>query len=92
MTETGTLGVRHQEWKRFILEREVVTIQVPFGDRMFSVRVKIARDKSGELRRLKPEFEDLDSIARTLSLPLREVSARVLQEARKTLHTSVADN
>ncbi|MGP8068543.1 MAG: nickel pincer cofactor biosynthesis protein LarC [Candidatus Bathyarchaeia archaeon] len=92
MTETGTLGVRHQEWKRFILEREVVTIQVPFADRMFSVRVKIARDKSGELRRLKPEFEDLDSIARTLSIPLREVSARVLQEVRKTLHTSVADN
>ena len=90
MKETGTLGVRHQEWNRFILEREVVTIKVPFGDRMFSVRTKIARDKSGELLRIKPEFEDLDSIARTLSLPIREVSARVLQEARKALHTNDA--
>ena len=91
MTETGTLGVRHQEWNRFILEREVVTIKVPFGDRMFSVRIKIARDKTGDLLRMKPEFEDLDSIARTLSLPVREVSARVLQEARKALHTNDAN-
>jgi uncharacterized protein (DUF111 family) len=91
MKETGTLGVRHQEWNRFILEREVVSIKVPFGDRMFSVRIKIARDKSGELLRMKPEFEDLDSIARTLSIPIREVSAQVLQEARKALHTSVAN-
>ena len=91
MTETGTLGVRHQEWNRFILEREVVTIKVAFGDRMFSVRIKIARDKSGEILRMKPEFEDLDSIARTLSLPVREVSAQVLQEARNTLHTNGAD-
>ena len=90
MTETGTLGVRHQEWNRFILEREVVTMKVPFGDRMFSVRIKIARDKSGKLLRMKPEFEDLDSIARTLSLPVREVSAQVLQEARNTLHTNGA--
>jgi hypothetical protein len=92
MKETGTLGVRHQEWNRLILEREVVPIKVPFGDRMFTVRIKIARDKSGELLRMKPEFEDVDSMARTLSLSVREVSARVLQEARKTLHTSVADN
>jgi uncharacterized protein (DUF111 family) len=40
---------------------------------------------------MKPEFEDLDSIARTLSIPIREVSAQVLQEARKALHTSVAN-
>jgi len=90
MTETGTLGVRHQEWNRLILEREVVSVNVPFGDRMFSVRIKVARDESGELLQMKPEFEDLDSIARTLSLPVREVSARVLQEAGKTLHASDA--
>ena len=90
MTETGTLGVRHQEWNRFILQREIVTIKVPFGDRTFSVRIKIARDKSGTFRRTKPEFEDLDSIARTLSLPVREVSTRVLEEARKTLQTGDA--
>jgi len=90
MAETGTLGVRHQKWNRFILEREVITINVPFGDRMFSVRIKVARDESGELLRMKPEFEDLDLIARTLSLPVREVSARVLQEAAKTLHVSDA--
>lgn len=90
MAETGTLGVRHQQWNRLILEREIVTIQVPFADKMFSVRIKIARDKTGELLGVKPEFEDLDSIARTLSLPAREVSARVLQEARRALHMNGA--
>jgi len=87
MKETGTLGVRHQQWNRLILDRRTVTIKVPFGDRMFDVRIKIARDKSGEVLRVKPEFEDLDSIARTLSLPIREVSGQVLHEARRTLHT-----
>jgi hypothetical protein len=87
MKETGTLGVRHQEWNRFILQREIVTIKVPFGDRTFNARIKIAKDKSGEYLRIKPEFEDLDSIARTLSIPVREVSTRVLQEAQKALHT-----
>jgi len=88
MAETGTLGVRHQQWNRLILEREIVTIKVPFADKTFSVRIKIARDKSGELLGMKPEFEDLDSIARSLSLPVREVSVRVLQEARRSLHTN----
>lgn len=85
MTETGTLGVRHQRWNRLVLGREVVTVKVPMADKIFSVRIKIARDKSGKLIGMKPEFDDLDSIARTLSLPVREVSARVLEEARKSL-------
>jgi uncharacterized protein (TIGR00299 family) protein len=91
MAETGSLGVRHQKWNRFVLEREVVTVNVPFGDRMFSVRIKMARDPSGEPLRMKPEFEDLDSIARILSLPVREVSDRVLQEVGKRLHAGDAN-
>ena len=91
MMETGTLGVRHQHWNRLILDREIVTIRVSFEEKAFSVRIKIARDKSGEVLGMKPEFEDLGLIARTLSLPVREVSARVLQEARKSLHGNGAN-
>jgi len=83
--ETGTLGVRYQQWGRYVLQRDIVIIKVAFGERKFDVRVKVARDRSGKLLGIKPEFDDVESIARSLSRPAREVSALVLQEARKIL-------
>jgi hypothetical protein len=82
-SETGTLGVRYQPWGRFILEREIVTVKVEFGERMFDVRVKIARDRAGKLLGMKPEFEDVDSVAAATARSVREVSAVALEQARK---------
>jgi len=82
MMETGTLGVRYQPWSRFILQREVVTIKLGFKDRTFDVRVKVARDRFGEIVRVKPEFEDVDLISRETGLPVREISALALDKAR----------
>lgn len=79
--ETGTLGVRFQNWSRFILQREVKSINVEIAGRKFNVRVKFAKDRSGKKLIAKPEFEDLRSIAETLSMPAREVSAIVMREA-----------
>jgi len=45
------------------------------------VRVKIAKDRSGNIVRVKPEFEDIRSIAETLSIPAREVSDIAMREA-----------
>jgi len=85
MKETGTLGVRYQPWDRFILRREIVAIKLKLKKRTFDVRLKVARDRLGEIIRIKPEFEDIDSISRTTSLPAREISALVLEKARKEL-------
>ena len=85
MRETGTLGVRYQQWNRFVLSREIVLIKFQLESKRFDVRVKIARDRSGKVLRIKPEFEDLDSISRATSRPLHEISALVLEEARKSL-------
>jgi hypothetical protein len=84
-TETGTLGVRYMQWNRFILPRENVVIKVTLDQKTFEVRVKVARDRSGKILRMKPEFDDLDSISRATSRPVSEVSGLVLEEARKSL-------
>jgi uncharacterized protein (DUF111 family) len=81
MSETGTLGVRFQPWSRFTLQREVETVQLKIAGKCFDVRVKFARDRSGKIVRVKPEFEDVRMIAETLSMPAREVSEIVSREA-----------
>ena len=92
ISETGTLGVRYQSWDRFILEREIVPIKLELEGRSFDVRVKIARTRSGEVVRVKPEFDDVDAISRTTSLPAREVSRLVLAKAREKLGREATSN
>ena len=85
MIETGTLGVRYQQWNRLVLQRETITVDVTLDNKRFNVRVKVARDKSGKVVNVKPEFEDVELIARTLSRPAREISSIALQEANRLL-------
>lgn len=80
MKETGTLGVRYQQWNRFILQREIKEVKVLIQGKEFSVRVKFARDRSGKVLNVKPEFDDIQDVAREVSLPAREVSEIVLRE------------
>ncbi len=84
MMETGTLGVRVMCVKnRFVAQREIKLIKVPFvttaiyGDAMKKmekeIRVKIARDSSGNLIDISAEFEDARRIADEMQIPVREV-------------------
>jgi uncharacterized protein (TIGR00299 family) protein len=82
--ETGTLGVRFQPWNRFTLQREVETVKLEIGGRTFNVRVKLAKDRSGSIVKVKPEFEDIRSIAETVSMPAREVSDIAMREAMRS--------
>jgi len=83
MEETGTLGVRYQHWNRFILTRELKTIQVEIAGRKFDVRVKFARQRSGKFMNIKPEFEDVQKLANELSMPARKVAELALDQAKK---------
>ena len=80
MEETGTLGVRFQQLNRFTLQREIRTVKVGIGGRTFDVRVKISTRKSGGIVNVKPEFDDIQAIAKELSMPARKVSEIVLRE------------
>jgi uncharacterized protein (TIGR00299 family) protein len=85
MEETGTLGVRNQLWNRVTLQREVRTVKVIVKGREFAVRVKFARDISGKIVNVKPEFDDVQAIAEEVSMPAREISGSVLRSVERTV-------
>ena len=74
-TETPTLGVRYALLNRRCLQREVQTVQTPYG----AVRVKVAREGERVLH-IAPEYEDCARIAREHNLPLQQVMPLILQE------------
>lgn len=85
MKETGTLGVRYQLWNRFTLQREIKTLKVEIEGRKFDVRVKLARDRSGRIVNVKPEFDDIHAVAKELSIPARKVSEVVTRDAQRAM-------
>lgn len=78
--ETGTFGVRFHQWNRFILQREVGTVKLQIAGKTFEVRVKLAKDGSGRIVRVKPEFDDVRAIAEAVDKPAREISDLVMRE------------
>jgi uncharacterized protein (DUF111 family) len=70
--ETGTLGARLQEIRRFILPRSIVTIPVNICGYDFNVRVKIARGLNAGAISIKPEFEDVKIIATTAAISVKK--------------------
>jgi len=83
--ETGSLGVRRYPVKRYTVSREVVPIDVPINNMIRTVRIKIARSKSGEIINLKPEYEDIKSISLKTKKPFREIEEIIGSEARKRI-------
>ena len=75
--ETTTLGVRRQEWDRTVLEREVVSVDTPYG----SVGVKVGR-RGGRAYNVQPEFEDCRRVSLERGVPVKEVWAAALTAAR----------
>ena len=69
LRETTTLGVRLHSVERASLEREMGAVATPFG----KVRVKIARWDEADLRRAKPEWDDVQRLARENHVTAREV-------------------
>lgn len=72
--ETSTIGIRRQRMERTVLPRRIEEVETPWG----AVRVKRSTPPDGT-ERVKPEYEDVASIAREHGIPLERVaeSARV---------------
>jgi uncharacterized protein (TIGR00299 family) protein len=68
--QTTTIGVRIWEARRKVLEREMVTVETPYG----AVQVKVARH-DGNVVNVAPEFEDCHRLAEEKSVPLKQVIA-----------------
>ena len=72
--ETTTIGVRYHEMKRECLDREIVTVQTPYGP----VAVKVAR-RDGEILNASPEFDDCARVAAAAGRPVKEVHAAAIK-------------
>ncbi|HEY6001706.1 MAG TPA: nickel pincer cofactor biosynthesis protein LarC [Anaeromyxobacter sp.] len=75
--ETTTLGVRRHAVARDALEREVATVETPYG----AVRVKVGRSAGRELG-AHPEYDDCARLAREKGVPVKEVMAAALAAHR----------
>ncbi len=75
--ETTTLGVRFAEWRRSVLEREVVPVATAYG----TIGVKVGR-RGGSLVNAQPEFEDCRRAAEERGVPVKEVVAEAIAAYR----------
>ena len=71
MAHTTTLGVRRLDLSRYVLKREIDTVDTAYGP----VRVKRARGMGTEKE--KAEYEDLAELARKNNLPLKAIRKAV---------------
>ncbi|SRR5581483_3839848 len=83
-SESGTLGARVQEVERVILPRAILTIPVSIDDKTFNIHVKVARDSTGKIISIKPEFEDIRIVAARCQMPVKRamdlVGAEIVQK------------
>lgn len=77
---TTTLGVRQHDVTRYALPREEIVV-TSFGD---EVRVKVVTLPDGT-RRAKPEFDDVERVAKALGRSAHEVAADALHAAQHAL-------
>jgi pyridinium-3,5-bisthiocarboxylic acid mononucleotide nickel chelatase len=71
--ETTTIGLRHHEVEREVLQREIVRVDTAVG----AVRFKLAW-REGRVINAVPEFEDCQAIARARNLSVKDVQAIAL--------------
>lgn len=70
---TSTIGLRKYPVERTCMEREIITVRLPYGD------VKIKKCRLNDIVRYNPEYESVKSLAEAAGLPFR----RVFDDARR---------
>ena len=68
--ESTTIGVRYREMTRECLDRDVMSVDTPYGP----VRIKVAR-RDGVTLNASPEFDDCARIGRERGVPVKDVQA-----------------
>jgi hypothetical protein len=66
--QTTTIGVRIYEARRKVLERELLSVETPYG----AVKIKVAR-RNGKVLNVAPEYEDCQRLATEKGVPLKQV-------------------
>jgi hypothetical protein len=66
--QTTTIGVRIYEARRKVLERELLSVETPYG----AVKIKVAK-RDGKVLNVAPEYEDCQRLATEKGVPLKQV-------------------
>ncbi|HEY3375486.1 MAG TPA: nickel pincer cofactor biosynthesis protein LarC [Candidatus Aquicultor sp.] len=74
--ETSTLGVRVRRQSRRIAEREIISVDTPFG----KVRAKVGTYK-GKIIAVSPEYEDVSKLALATGRPFKDIFDAARQAA-----------
>lgn len=77
--ETTSLGLRCFDVERYELERSFEEVQTSWGP----ISVKIAKDSSGCVKAVKPEFSSCEQAARQSGAPLKQVYQELLVLCRE---------
>jgi uncharacterized protein (TIGR00299 family) protein len=83
LNETGSLGCRVNEINRVTTSRSFITIPIRIEDQKFEIKVKIARDSNGEIKSIKPEYDDIKYISAKLKIPYKKVFDSAYYELMK---------
>ena len=82
--ETGSLGVRVIPTRhRLMAARRMESLKFEIEGEIYETAIKIASDSEGVLLNISAEFEDCKKIAKTSSIPVKEVMRRAEEAARK---------
>lgn len=85
-SETTTLGIRYRQESRFILARQIKTVETQYGP----IRVKIGLS-GGQIINMAPEYDDCQRIANEQSVPIKWVYQEAVIAASR-LEESQADH
>jgi len=80
---TGTLGVRFTPTRRYVLEREILQVDVTISGKKFKPHVKVAREGKKFIG-LAAEYEDAKKISEKTGLGIREIVDRIEKIVRKS--------
>ena len=83
--ETTTIGVRHRESEREVLDRAIVVVTTDVGP----IRVKVARQRD-EVLNVSPEFDDCVRAAKAAGRPVKDVQALAVRAFHDRTHGASA--
>ncbi len=85
--ESGTLGVRTYQAMREVASRQIERVSFKVEGRRLSARVKVSRDDHGKVVNVKPEYEDLASLARRFHISMRRLHDAAVRKAEGKLNS-----
>lgn len=84
--ETGTLGVRVCLCERYVINREIVELELTVGAITEKAAVKVAKDCNNKIVNIKPEFNDVERLAKKSKKTAREISELIMIKAQQVLN------